>query len=90
LGSNKPDSSTAMRMLIAEIRDTLPFDIPETQICTDPCRGCPVKLMDYMRSELEAWEQRLDAGEKPGLGDLSRLENKGRKVYRMLRENQLV
>jgi hypothetical protein len=90
LGSNKPDSSTAMRMLIAEIRDTLPFDIPETQICTDPCRGCPVKLMDYMRSELEAWEQRLDAGEKPGLGDLSRLEKKGRKVYRMLRENKLV
>ena len=79
-----------MRNLIAEIRNRLPFDKPEAQICSDPCRGCSIKLLDYMRSELEAWEQRLDAGEKPGLADLSRLEKKGRKIYRKLRENQLV
>jgi hypothetical protein len=79
-----------MRNLIAEIRNRLPFDKPEAQICSDPCRGCSIKLLDYMQSELEAWEQRLDAGEKPGLADLSRLEKKGRKVYRKLRENQLV
>ncbi len=79
-----------MRNLIAEIRNRLPFDKPEAQICSDPCRGCSIKLLDYMQSELEAWELRLDAGEKPGLADLSRLEKKGRKVYRKLRENQLV
>lgn len=79
-----------MRNLIAEIRNRLPFDKPEAQICSDPCRGCSIKLLDYMQSELEAWEQRLDAGEKPGLADLSRLEKKGRKIYRKLRENQLV
>ena len=79
-----------MRNLIAEIRDRLPFDAPEAQICSDPCRGCSIKLLDYLQSELEAWEQRLDAGEKPGLADLSNLEKKGRKIYRTLRENQLV
>jgi hypothetical protein len=79
-----------MRNLIAEIRNSLPFDTPGAQICTDPCRGCSIKLLDYMQSELEAWEQRLAAGETPGLADLSRLEKKGRKVYRMLRENRLV
>ena len=79
-----------MRMLIAEMRERLPFDRPEAQICSDPCRGCSLKLLDYMQSELEAWEHRLDAGEIPGLADLSRLEKKGRKVYRTLRENQLV
>ncbi len=79
-----------MRMLIAEIRKSLPFDTPDAQVCSDPCRGCSIKLLDYMQSELETWEQRLDAGEKPGLADLSRLEKKGRKVYRTLRENQLV
>ena len=86
----KPDSTTAMRTLIAEIRKSLPFDRPEAQVCGDPCRGCSIKLLDYMQSELEAWEQRLDAGEKPGLADLSRLEKKGRKVYRTLQANHLV
>lgn len=79
-----------MRMLIAEIRKSMPFDRPDAQVCSDPCRGCSIKLLDYMQSELEAWEQRLDAGEKPGLADISRLEKKGRKIYRTLRENQLV
>jgi hypothetical protein len=89
LGSKKPDSATAMRTLIAEIRNSLPFDRPGAQICSDPCRGCSIKLLDYLESELEAWEQRLDTGEKPGLADISRLEKKGRKVYRTLQANQL-
>ena len=46
--SSRPDSVTAMRDLIAEIRRTLPFDKPEAQICTDPCRGCSIKLLDYL------------------------------------------
>jgi hypothetical protein len=79
-----------MRNLIAEIRNSMPFDRTGKQFCTDQCRGCSIKLLDYMQSELEAWEQRLAAGEKPGLADLSRLEKKGRKVCRTLRENQLL
>ena len=87
---NKPDSATAMRSLIAEMRNSLPFDSPEAQICSEPCRSCSIKLLDYIASELEAWEERLDAGEKPGLADLSRLEKRGRKVYRALQANQLI
>jgi hypothetical protein len=89
LRRNKPDSTTAMRSLIAEMRSSLPFDRPEAQVCSEPCRGCSAKLLDYIASELEAWEERLDAGEKPGLADLSRLEKKGRKVYRALEANHL-
>ena len=90
LRRNKPDSTTAMRSLIAEMRTSLPFDSPEAQTCTEPCRGCSIKLLDYIASELDAWEERLDAGEKPGLADLSRLEKKGRKVYRALQANQRI
>jgi hypothetical protein len=79
-----------MRNLIAEIRNSLPFDTPGAQICNDPCRGCSIKLLDYMQSELDTWEQRLAAGETPGLADLSRLEKKGRKVLKTLQMNHVV
>jgi hypothetical protein len=88
--SSRPDSVTAMRDLIAEIRRTLPFDKPEAQICTDPCRGCSIKLLDYMQAELENWEARLDAGEKPGLADLSSLARKGKKIVSTLQANRVI
>ena len=61
--SSRPDSVTAMRSLIAEIRRTLPFDKPEAQICTDPCRGCSIKLLDYMQAELVGVSFAVQAGE---------------------------
>mgnify|MGYP001825094066 CR=1 FL=1 len=88
--STRPDSVTAMRSLITDIRRRLPLERSGEQICSDSCRGCSVKLLDYMQAELEEWEARLDAGEKPGLADLSRLARKGRKTYRTLQANRLV
>lgn len=90
VGSTKPDTVTAMHNLIAEIRYTLPFDKPEAQLCTDPCRGCSIKLLDYLASELAAWEARLAAGEKPSFADLSSLARKSRKVLSTLQANHLV
>lgn len=88
--SRKPDSATAMRDLIAQIRARLPFASAEAQICSGDCTGCSRKLLDYLESELDAWELRLDQGETPGLDDLSRLIRTSKKVYRALERNGLL
>jgi len=86
----KPDTVTAMRDLIAQVREALPFDLPEAQACSGPCDGCSMKLLAYLEAELEAWEQRLDNGERPNFGDLSRLARTGRKVHAVLSRNGLI
>lgn len=83
----KPDTRTAMRDLIGEIRRTLPFDAPEAQVCGERCDGCSLKLLEYLGSELEAWDRRLDDGERPGLKDLSQLIKTARKVQRVIERN---
>lgn len=85
-----PDSTTAMRGLIARIRETIPFDLPAARICTGECQGCSMKLLDFLDTELSDWEQRLTSGERPGLADLSRLERLARKVHGVLVRNGLV
>jgi hypothetical protein len=86
----KPDTSTAMRQLIVQVRDAIPFDLPAAQACTGECNGCSVKLLEYLDRELADWEIRLAAGERPNLGDLHRLGRTTRKVYRVLAANGLV
>jgi hypothetical protein len=86
----KPDTTTAMRALIAQVREAIPFDLPEAQACTGECNGCTVKLLAYLEGELADWEARLAAGERPNLGDLSRVGRTSRKVYRVLAANGLV
>lgn len=79
-----------MGQLIAQIRQELPFDAPAARACAGPCEGCSMKLLDYLESELEQWEARLRAGERPGLADLSKLANSARKIHRGLRRNGLL
>lgn len=86
----KPDVPTAMRNLIREVRTAIPFDLPEAQVCTGVCDGCSVKLLEYLDTLLCDWEARLDAGERPGLAELSRLARTSRKVYGVLERNGLV
>ena len=86
----KPDVPTAMRQLIAQIRETLPFGAPEAQICQGPCEGCSMKLLNYLDNELTCWEQRLDQGERPGLAELSRLARTARRVHQVLQKNGLL
>ena len=73
-----------MRQLINEARLTFPFDLPRAQICGDECRGCSIKLLGFLESELDSWEGRLADGEKPGLAELSQLIRVARKVGRVL------
>lgn len=78
-----------MQDLIAEIRRTLPFDAAEAQVCQGPCDGCSLKLLNFLESELEGWQQRLDEGEKPGFKELSGLLKIARKVQRVIERNGL-
>ncbi len=86
----KPSVSTAMREMIAQIRQTLPFDAPEAQVCQGPCEGCSMKLLTYLDDELAGWEQRLDQGERPGLAELSRLARTARRIHAVLQKNGLI
>lgn len=84
----KPDTRTAMRRLIAEVRAALPFDDPDAQACTGDCGACPLKLLEHLDDELGTWERRLDAGETPTLGDLSRLAAVSRSVHALCSGNR--
>jgi hypothetical protein len=80
----KPDTRTAMSRLIEQIRSAMPFDKGEAQLCAGECAGCSLKLLGYLEGELMAWDQRLAAGERPTLADLSRLATTGHKIHRVL------
>ena len=86
----RPDTRIALQNLIDQVRDTLPFDLPAASVCNGICNGCSKKLLDFLDCELLDWQQRLDDGEVPGLGDLDRLGRTCRKVYRVLERNGLV
>lgn len=49
-----------------------------------------MKLLNYLESELDDWESRLAAGERPGLVDLSRLIRSSRKIARALHKAGLM
>jgi hypothetical protein len=79
-----------MRDLIEQVRLAIPFDLPEAQVCrADGCDGCSLKLLSYLETELEGWEQRLAEGVQPNFGDLHRLAASARKIHRILSKNGL-
>ncbi|SIT10239.1 hypothetical protein [Neptunomonas antarctica] len=86
----KPDTTTAMQKLIDEVRFTIPFELPMSELCSGICTGCSKKLIDFLDMEVGEWEQRLQQGEKPGLGDINKLAKTSRKIYRVLQKNQRV
>ena len=86
----KPDTGTAMRELIAQVRAAMPFGAAQADTCGGSCDGCSQKLLQYLESELEGWERRLGDGEKPSLGDLSRLAKSATKIYAVLERNGVV
>lgn len=79
-----------MRQLIAQVREAIPFDLNDEQICAESCQGCSSKLLSYLESELDTWESKLADGVIPTFGDLDRLAKQGRKIHRLLQQNGLV
>ncbi|MCY0963938.1 hypothetical protein [Parathalassolituus penaei] len=90
MASERPAPRIAMQQLITEVRDTLPFHLPPSELCQHSCSGCPKKLMEFMETELSEQEMLLDAGDEPTLGDINRLARTSRKVYNVMQKNGLV
>ena len=88
--STKPDTRQAMRGLIRDIRSAIPFGLAADDVCADECRSCSLKLLEYLESELDSWQYRLDNDEIPNFGDLSRLARSGRKIFAALHKNGLI
>lgn len=86
----KPNTSEAMRMLVSQIRESIPFELTADDICNDECRNCSIKLLEYLSSELDSWEYRLNQNEAPDFRDLSRLARTGMKIHRALHKNGLI
>ncbi|WP_242466163.1 hypothetical protein [Chromatium okenii] len=76
--ARKPDSATAMRILIADIRAAIPLDAPPALECSGDCQQCALKLLEFLALELQSWEQRLAQNERPTLAELSQLARTAR------------
>ncbi len=86
----KPKTPQAMEQIIAQVRETMPFDLPLSELCDGVCQGCSKKLLEYLDMELENWEYRLQQGEVPSLADISKLVKRSKKIYSVLQKNQLL
>ncbi len=86
----KPKTPIAMQQLIQQIREALPFDAPGSYLCVDNCKGCSIKLLEFLDAELTGWEQRLEEGETPGLGDIQHIAKLSRKIYKVLDNNGVI
>ncbi|SMF22800.1 hypothetical protein SAMN02745866_01445 [Alteromonadaceae bacterium Bs31] len=86
----KPKTAEAMSQLLCEIRKALPLDRSDILLCRRVCIGCPKKLIQYLRREVEDWEWALAQGDQPSLGDISSLAKTSRKIYKALEKNGLV
>ena len=65
-------------------------NMPEAAVCVDSCTGCSMNPLEFLELELEGWERRLDEGELPSFGDLSRLAGTAKKIHKILERNSLV
>jgi hypothetical protein len=90
LSPRRPDSTTAMRILIAQIRTALPLDAPAVPECSGDCQRCAVKLLEFLTLELDSWELRLAQQERPTLADLSQLVRHARAVQAVVQRQQPV
>jgi hypothetical protein len=89
-GTMKPNTILAMYNLIKQIKSSIPFDLDKTDACPDSCRGCSVKLIDFLEVEIKDWEFRLVNNETPNFKDLDKLAKTAKKIHRVLINNGLI
>ncbi|WP_351075553.1 hypothetical protein [Shewanella sp. CAL98-MNA-CIBAN-0140] len=89
--THKPDRITAMKQLIAQVKQTFPLDSPDLFRCgsANSCVGCPKKLLDLIDSEVTYWEAAIAQGVMPSLGDISRFGKLCQNVGRGLTRNHI-
>lgn len=87
----KPKTPVVMPNIIKEVRDNLPFDMSEDELCAETCsHGCPKNFLEFSDSELEDWDQRLQDGKNPNFHDIQKLNKTSQKIYKVLEKNHLV
>ncbi|MGD2118285.1 MAG: hypothetical protein PVG66_08000 [Chromatiales bacterium] len=82
-----------MHNLIQQVRQVIPFDLPEARVCSphgESCIGCPQKLLEYLEMELDNWQDRLQQGEVPNFGDLDKLAKSSKKIHAIMVKNGLI
>ncbi|MGI2014671.1 hypothetical protein [Shewanella oncorhynchi] len=83
----KPNTQIAMQTLINQIKETIPLNLEEAQLCQGQCLGCSKKMLEMLDAEISYWQFSEVA---PSLKDLKNLENIGRRTYKILKRNQLL
>jgi hypothetical protein len=86
----KPDTTTAMRGLIAQIKTTLPLDSVVSDFCSDTCSGCSLKLVDFLALEIDEWEYKISQLIVPNFKDIDRLAKMANKIRAVLIQNKLL
>lgn len=86
----KPRPYQAMQTLIQQIRQAIPFNIPESSLCLGPCLGCSKKLIEFLDDELCDWQAKLAQGVEPNLGEIHRLARTAKKIYKVLKANGFI
>ena len=79
-----------MSNLIAQARAAIPLDHDLGDLCGDDCKGCSVKLIEFIAVELDNWEHKINEGVIPNLGELDKLARTCRKIHAILQKNGLV
>ena len=72
------------------MRDDFPLTVSEANICGISCIGCPKKLLELVDAELCEWEVKINNGDIPKFGVISRLAKLCKSVRRGLKRNGLV
>ena len=87
----KPDRVSAMKRLLEQVKNTLPFDQPGIFSCgpNNNCVGCPKKLLDLVDAEVNYWDAAIAQGVIPSLGDISRFGKLCKNVSRGLQRNDI-
>ena len=86
----KPDTCQAMHDIIAQIREAIPLQLSVDDICDNDYKSCSLKLIEYLSSEIDNWEYRLQQNDVPDFRDLRRLASSGQKIHRALTKNGLI
>ena len=86
----KPNTTDAMRELITQIKKRALLSSIGTDVCSDLCSGCSLKLVEFLSSEIEQWEYKLAQGSVPSFGDINKLAKNAKKIKVVLKKNNLI
>lgn len=86
----KPNTVAAMKGIILKARESIPFDHQAGDLCGEDCRGCSLKLLEYLDTELLTWQDKLEQGITPNLGEVDKLAKSCNKIYHVLEKNGVI